>query len=135
MRGKQQESGHWTDPYLDNDGGKTMLFTYSLPVHDGEGRVVGVIGADISLEWLQSQLMEIDLKNNNLHTQPRAGSASGDLCYSFIIGRSGSSIVQPSWQRAAPGDSLDPGLTRRDALRFVRSYSGRPLRAEFQENA
>ena len=31
--------------------------------------------------------------------------------------------------------ALDPGLTRRDALRFVRSYSGRPLRAEFQENA
>ena len=31
--------------------------------------------------------------------------------------------------------AFDAGLTRRDALRFIRSYSGRKLRAEFSENA
>ena len=30
--------------------------------------------------------------------------------------------------------AFDAGLTRRDALRFVRHYSGRKLRAEFREN-
>ena len=31
--------------------------------------------------------------------------------------------------------SLDAGLTRRDALRFIRLYAARPLREEFGENA
>ena len=31
--------------------------------------------------------------------------------------------------------AFDAGLSRRDALRFIRSYSGRKLRAEFRENA
>ena len=98
LLGKQNENGYWTDPYLDNAGGKTMLFTYSLPIHDERGRVVGVIGADISLDWLNSQLMEIDMKNNNLLAMPQSGSVN-NMCYSFIIGRNGSFIVRPYWQR------------------------------------
>ena len=98
MQGKQHEEGYWTDPYLDNAGGKTMLFTYSLPIHDAGGRVVGVLGADISLDWLNSQLMEIDMKNNNLSSPSQMDRANKNLCYSFIIGQGGSYIVRPYWQ-------------------------------------
>ena len=55
------ESGksHWTDPYFDDAGGKMPLFTYSMPVRDEKGRVVAVLGADVSLQWLKSMLREI----------------------------------------------------------------------------
>ena len=41
----------WTEPYFDDAGGKTMLITYSQPVHDAQGRTVAVFGVDVSLDW------------------------------------------------------------------------------------
>jgi len=48
----RQGEGHWTNPYLDEAGGKMPLLTYSLPVRDSSGKVAGVLGADVSLQWL-----------------------------------------------------------------------------------
>ena len=45
-------SGHWSEPYLDSDGAKAMVTTYSVPVRDSEGRIVAIVDADISLDWL-----------------------------------------------------------------------------------
>ncbi len=44
--------GHWTEPYVDDAGSKMMVCSYTLPVHDATGRVVGVFCSDVSLEWL-----------------------------------------------------------------------------------
>ena len=49
-------SGHWSEPYLDADGAKTMVTTYGSPVRDYNGKIVAVVDADISLDWLE-QLM------------------------------------------------------------------------------
>lgn len=49
-------SGHWSEPYLDADGAKTMVTTYGSPVRDYNGKIVAVVDADISLDWLK-QLM------------------------------------------------------------------------------
>lgn len=46
----------WVDPYLDNDGARMLLTTYSEPVHDKDGKVVAVLDADISLGWLKDIL-------------------------------------------------------------------------------
>ncbi|MCH5229031.1 MAG: SpoIIE family protein phosphatase [Muribaculaceae bacterium] len=46
----------WTNPYLDKDGAKMMLTTYSVPVRDKEGVIVAVLDADISLNWLDEVL-------------------------------------------------------------------------------
>lgn len=92
----RQGKGHWTNPYLDEAGGKMPLLTYSLPVRDSSGKVAGVLGADVSLQWLASQLHDIDLKNNQYH---RGDSARGDGTggiYSFIISHDGSFIVHPN---------------------------------------
>ena len=47
---------HWSEPYLDSDGAKAVVTTYSVPVRDDGGRIVGVIGADISLGWLYEEI-------------------------------------------------------------------------------
>lgn len=94
------ESGksHWTDPYFDDAGGKMPLFTYSMPVRDEKGRVVAVLGADVSLQWLKSMLREIDDKNNSY--QYRDSLFTGpDTIYSFIIGHDGTYIIHPDEKR------------------------------------
>ena len=44
--------GHWCEPYMDSYGSKTMVTTYGVPVRDKSNRIVAVVGADISLDWL-----------------------------------------------------------------------------------
>ncbi len=46
----------WSNPYLDSDGARMLLTTYSEPVHDSSGRVVAVLDADVSLDWLDNIL-------------------------------------------------------------------------------
>ena len=51
-------SGHWSEPYLDRDGAKAMVTTYSVPVRDGAGKMAGILGVDFSLGWLDDVLSE-----------------------------------------------------------------------------
>ena len=48
-----KDDGYWCEPYYDKDGAKAMVTTYGVPVHDGKGRIVAVVGADIALDWLE----------------------------------------------------------------------------------
>ena len=50
----EKKQGHWSEPYYDKGGGEMMMSTYSLPFHDSNGRVVGVLTADVSLDWLST---------------------------------------------------------------------------------
>ncbi len=52
----EDDGGSWTEPYFDDAGARMMLFTYVTPIHDAKGRVVAVLGADVSLEWLSSAI-------------------------------------------------------------------------------
>ena len=49
----EKGSGHWCEPYMDRDGAKAKVTTYSVPVRNGDGKIVAVIDADISLHWLK----------------------------------------------------------------------------------
>jgi sigma-B regulation protein RsbU (phosphoserine phosphatase) len=53
----EKDSAHWCEPYLDSDGAKAMVTTYSVPVHDSKKKIVAVVDADISLDWLD-EIME-----------------------------------------------------------------------------
>lgn len=46
------DSAIWTEPYLDDAGARELICTYAIPIHDGEGHIVGIMGVDISLNWL-----------------------------------------------------------------------------------
>ena len=47
---------HWSDPYLDKDGAKDVVTSYSTPIRDADGKIAGVISADISLDWLEDEI-------------------------------------------------------------------------------
>ena len=90
--------GFWTEPYLDEVGGKDKLCSFFMPIYDSRKRLAGVWGSDMSLSWLMEQLKEID-----------AGSYSSGLLdydfgeglkfHTFIISQKGTYISHPDKER------------------------------------
>ena len=68
QEGIASQKGIWSDPYYDNAGGMTFLMTYSVPVRDEEGVVVGLIGADIAVDTFVSIIRGIKLYPNSFCT-------------------------------------------------------------------
>ncbi len=60
----KSDSAQWSEPFYDGYDEKTTLSAYEVPIHDQTGRVVAVLGADISLDWLTSKLQEADTTIN-----------------------------------------------------------------------
>ena len=77
---KELGKGYWSEPYFDKVGAMKMLCTYAVPIHDSKGRTVGVVGADVSLDWLGALL--------NAH--PIYPSA-----YNLLISRTGKLMACP----------------------------------------
>ena len=50
--GMSAGGGHWSEPYLDEEGAHDMVCTYSYPLRDKQGRTVALMGVDVSLGWL-----------------------------------------------------------------------------------
>lgn len=69
---------NWTDPYLSHTNQK-LICTYSRTVTDKEGNVVGVIYADITLEWLRSILAE--------------GASNYENSFSVILNEKGRAVI------------------------------------------
>lgn len=61
----ETDSAQWSDPFYDSYDEQTTLAAYMVPIHDPEGRVVAVLGADVSLDWLTGKLDETDSVINN----------------------------------------------------------------------
>ena len=49
-------NSHWSEPYLDSDGAKAVVTSYSAPVRNADGKIVAVVSADISLGWLHEEI-------------------------------------------------------------------------------
>lgn len=54
----ENDSDHWCGPYIDKDGAKAMVVTYSSAVHNDQGEVVAVVAGDLSLEWLNDLMWD-----------------------------------------------------------------------------
>lgn len=76
---KESGEASWVRPYEQGEYSEKPA-TYSLPVRDKEGKVVGILGLDISLRWLSEFINS---------TKPYPNS------YCSIIGRQGGYIVHP----------------------------------------
>lgn len=110
--------GSWTNPYLDSDGAKMMLTTYSEPVYDRDGEIIAVLDADISLDWLDDvltveyaypssyhillsktgRLMSVPDRNFLLKTLPDMANAYGNedflkLNEGMLSGKSGQTVI------------------------------------------
>lgn len=55
-----KDSAYWSDPFVDGHDGKTPLVAFLQPIHDQQGRVVAVMGADLSLDFMTEFLEEQD---------------------------------------------------------------------------
>ena len=51
-------TSHWTEPYTENEGAKACITTYCAPVRNSKGKIVAVVGADLSLVWLEAIMNE-----------------------------------------------------------------------------
>ena len=94
----KNDKGYWSDTYYDDAGAKEILTTYSLPIHDSQGRVIGVMGTDISLSWLQEQMKEMEDKNLHYSLLTNNDTIADYqreifLSHSFIIQQDGTYIV------------------------------------------
>lgn len=103
-------AGHWSDPYYDEAGAKTILSTFSVPVVDSEGRTVGVFGADFPLAWLYERLIQLDQQvNRNLKNSKKI---EDERIYCFILGRNGVYIAHPERERFLKGNYFDYAGTK-----------------------
>ena len=99
-KGLVSPEGIWSNPYLDSDGGGTVLCTYARQLKDPNGEVVGVFGADLSLDELSALIVE-NVKEENEGTpffDVKPDDSSLQI-YCFIIGPDGDYIVHPDKER------------------------------------
>ena len=68
----------WSEPYYDEGGGQKIMCTYSSPIYDRQGQMIGVFTSDISLEWL-TDLID--------------GMKRNDQSYTFVLGKDGTYIM------------------------------------------
>jgi sigma-B regulation protein RsbU (phosphoserine phosphatase) len=68
----------WTDPYFDEGAGNILMCTYSVPFH-WEGRLAGVVTADVSLEHLRQEMADVDIQGG----------------YCLILSQSGTIVSHP----------------------------------------
>ena len=77
---KEARRGTWSDPYYDDGGGDVMMITYSLPVFDKYGNMIGIMTADMSLDKLVKDVA---------YLSPYQDS------FTFVLSRSGTFISHP----------------------------------------
>ncbi len=80
----------WSEPYYDESAGRTTVVSYTTPVKDSEGRIVAVISADLTVEWLTDLLKDI---------QPYPNT------YGTLESRNGQMLVSPP-DRPLPNDAV-----------------------------
>lgn len=91
------DSAKWSEPFYDSYDEKTILSAYEVPIHDQTGRVVAVLGADISLDWLTSKLNEADTTiNKSVMMMANIFEMKSN---SFIINHDGSYMTNPEGKR------------------------------------
>ncbi len=80
---RELEQGSWSEPYYDNEGADILMTSYSVPFYAGTGetrRLMGVVLADVSLDWLTQGMGEIKVLDSG---------------YAFLLSRNGAILAHP----------------------------------------
>lgn len=94
QKGMNTEIGLFVEPYYDPDGAKDMVVSYVLPIRDQTGRKIGVLGSDVSWEWLRRKMNKIELKSNKSGLIEIDEDDNTDLLFdTFVIGPTGNFIL------------------------------------------
>lgn len=81
---KRLDRDYWSEPYFDEGGGDRVMSTYSHVLRNGQGKMFGVLTADISLDRLSGLV-------NGMKPYPRS--------YTLMISRLGNYLVHPEPKR------------------------------------
>ena len=90
----EKEEGDWTPPYFDRAASQHLTTTYMTHIHDHHHKKVGMLGADVSLEWLRKRHQRVDRENHE-----RFEKGFKEQSYSFIIDHDGTYIIHPDESR------------------------------------
>ena len=64
----ESDGACWSEPYYAKSADEGMVVTYSVPVKDASGSIVGILAADLSLDWLTELVSSIELYPNSYST-------------------------------------------------------------------
>jgi len=80
---KELERPMWSEPYYDEGAGNAIMSTYSVPIYkhlNGQKKFIGILTADISLDWLQEYMNSIKIYKTG---------------YGFMISSNGTMVTHP----------------------------------------
>jgi sigma-B regulation protein RsbU (phosphoserine phosphatase) len=75
------KTNYWSEPFFDLGGGNMLMVTYSRPLYDTKGDFMGMLTADVSLNWLKKLVLSNENKKH---------------CYTFMLSRNGYYLVHPN---------------------------------------
>ncbi|MBQ6432973.1 MAG: SpoIIE family protein phosphatase [Bacteroidaceae bacterium] len=93
----EADSAYWSEPFFDGRYARTPLVAYMVPIHDKQGRVVAILGADLSLGFMTELLKKL----NNMfgHDSWAIAFTIDGVFNSHVITRDGTYITHPEHQR------------------------------------
>ena len=103
---KPKRKGLWSEPYYDNVGQNGNVCSFTMPLYDKDGRLAGVCGTDMSLEWLAEELKKINANSFDINDDK--------YFYTFIINNDGTYIAHPDKER----------VMTKNVLSFIDKSSG-----------
>lgn len=62
---KESGKSYWTSPYFDEGGGGELMTTYSSLLTDAQGKLKGIVTADVSLNWLNKLVQTTKTYDNS----------------------------------------------------------------------
>ena len=77
------------EPYIDVEN--NIFITFSLPVYNDNGDIIGVLGADVDALWLSNQIADITVgETGDCYILDRSGSTVADKDFSLVKNSSNS---------------------------------------------
>ena len=110
----------WSEPYYDESAGRTTVISYASPVKDSDGKIVAVISADLTLEWLAVLLQDIQLYPNTYNTLE---SRNGQMLVSPSDKPMSKNIVQYRMPIESTGWLLSTYIPRNEIFKNVNRVS------------
>lgn len=111
----------WSEPYYDEAGAKMLMSTYSAPINDADGNIIGIATADVSLDWLSEKLVEMKPfensqtmligKNGSFIAADRFELLAGETIYS-LAQRSGSQDIMDIVNKLMEGKKEGLGIEK-----------------------
>jgi sigma-B regulation protein RsbU (phosphoserine phosphatase) len=96
-----KDSAYWSQPFFESGDAKTPLVAYMYPIHDRQGKVVAILGADLSLDFVTELLNEQDRISVN---EAKFIFAYDDRLHSYLLTHDGTYITHPDKRRILKGN-------------------------------